>query len=371
MFTQAYYFDTNVLRQLSRGTANVEFIRLRDVARHGDDPTRKVLFVPSVVVKELTHHWIQDVHEEIESLDKASRNLGHMLARTVTYEQPQDVEGNVHRLVTEFLNSAEIEVIQIPNIPVESLVDMAVKKEAPFEEKREKGFRDAVIMFTILDHMERNQISNATLISADRIFNHEAVFKRFENRGFRLSVAKTVVEAKEQRMKEVDEAITTYIDGMERELKVFLSTKREQIFEFIHKNTRISESFLRGGGLFQPKDDLFGTVIKKILAYRPKEVSKVYLGLISTKEPVPQGFTGITFTVSLEIDLLIEDLRLTVFDQPTLALSSLDEFEKVRYSVPTGIEAQKTVVREITVEALLSKENGQYADLRIIKVLSY
>lgn len=370
MFTQAYYFDTNVLRQLSRGTANVEFIRLRDVARHGDDPTRKVLFVPSVVVKELTHHWIQDVYEEIENLDKASRNLGHMLARTVNYEHPQDVERDVDKLVAEFLNSTEIEVIQIPNIPVESLVDMAVKKEAPFEEKKEKGFRDAVIMFTILDHMETNQISNATLISADRIFSHEAVLKRFESKGFRLSVAKTVVEAKEQRMKEVDEAISVYIDGMERELKVFLSSKRQQIFEFIHKNTRISESFLRGG-LFQPKDDLLGTVIKKILAYRPKEVSKVYIGLISTKEPVPQGFTGITFTVSLEIDLLIQDLRLTIFDPPTLALSSLDEFEKVRYSVPTGIEAQKTVVREITVEALLSKENGQYADLQIIKLLSY
>ena len=370
MFTQAYYFDTNVLRQLSRGTASVDFIRLRDIARHAHEPARKVLFAPSVVVKELTHRWVQDVYEEIESLDKASRNLGHMLARTIKYEQPKDIENIVDKLVTEFIASAGIAVIQTPNIPVETLVDMAVKKEAPFEVKKEKGFRDAVIMFTIIEHMQTNRISNATLISADHIFNHEAVLRRFERMDLRLSVAKTVAEAKEQRMREIDEVITTYIDGMERELKAFLSTKTEQIFEFIHENTRISDSFLRGG-LFQPKEDLLGAVIKKVLAYRPKEVSKVYVGLLSTTEPVPEGFTGVTFTVSLEIDLLIEDVALNVFNPPTLALSSLEEFERVRYSVPTGTEGQKTVVRDVTVEALISKENGRYTDLQLSKVLSY
>jgi len=365
----AIYFDTNALNQLVHGETNVDFIELRQVSKE-----RVGLFAPDVVVRELVHHRQLEALEQMARIRQASQSLRRLLFReSHDYEDVKDVEDTVRTGVLAFLGSLEILTIPTPQIELEVLLDMAIKKDPPFEEKREKGFRDSVILFTILQHMQNNHFSSAILVSGDQVFGHKGVLERFRRRSISISVAKNVNHALEIYKTQIEEALSSFIEETAEQIKSFLGSRFRDISDYIFEHGEISESFIRGG-LFGTSEELLGTTVKKILAVHPKAVSRVRLGLVSKEddEAVPPGWKGITFSVSLDIDLLVNTLRLHDLFGPRVPIAALEAFEKVKYTyAPPNPDEQITVQRELTIQALLKGLAGTYTDLQLVKVLSY
>jgi PIN domain len=63
-----------------------------------------------------------------------------------------------------------IKVLPLPKIEIETLVRMSIDGTPPFEEKAsEKGFRDAVTMFSILEEIENRTEDHALVITGDAL----------------------------------------------------------------------------------------------------------------------------------------------------------------------------------------------------------
>lgn len=368
MLPRAIYFDTNALNQLTHGEANVDFVELRQISQG-----RSGLFVADVVVRELIQLRFREALEQINKIKQGSQRLGHLLFRkSFGYERAESVEETISKEIINFLHSLEIDTIPTPNIPLETLIEMAIKKHPPFEEKREKGFRDSVILFSILEHVQNNQFLSAMLVTGDQKFS-QAIIDRFEMCSLDIVTAKNISEAVEKYKAELENQITSLAEEKSRNIKAFLQTQFQAISDYIYEHAEISESFLRGG-MFNIRDDMVGTTIKKIVAFRPKEVSKVHLGLLlkPQNEAVPAGFRGITFTVATDIDLIVNQLTLADLFPPKISVTALEEFEKAKYvSAPPLSDEQMTVNRELTLQAQIKEENETYSDLQILQVLSY
>lgn len=362
---EAVYFDTNVLRQVSKGVSNVEFIELR---KHLD-LIKASLFVPDVVVKEWIQQRVEEVLEQIQNLRKGFRKLGHLLNREPgKYEEPKGFDVTLDAEMRQYLDSAGIKPVPTPrNIPVETLIGMAVKKVAPFERGGEKGFRDTIILFTIIEHMKGSGYTNAILLSADKIFTEDVVTNRLKNEGLNVLVAKNLADANGQVEKLIDEAIKFITEEEEQAIKSFLVKHSTQIFDYVLKNAGVSEQFLSERGGFFGLDH-----IESVLAVRPKEISKVSLGHTVRKEPFPKDVQPITISVSTEFDLLVREYALQwFFNPPKFPISEPESFQKTRFQSPTPSLKQKTVTREITVEATIQKTDGNYSNLQLQRVLTY
>lgn len=364
--SDAVYLDTNVLIDLSHGDTNVDFIELRSLLERG----HVGLFVPETVVKEFIQHRIKDTLDQIERLKAASRKIGRLLGRDpLTHEEPQDVEATINEKMMNYLQNAGIEVIRTPNIPLETLIDMAVKKQPPFEEKGEKGFRDAVILFSIMDHMKTNSFSNAILVSVDPIFTHNEVIDRFKEKGQNILIGKSFAEAKDQVKKQIDTSLKAQAEKKKKDLISFLSTQSELIFDYILKNAGASEDFLKGEFLASGS---FSGAIKKVLAIRPKDIPDVVCGHLIKEKIFEKGDESITFSVLTELDLLVEQhgLLTALAKRPRFRLSVPEGLEKLRSGYPESTSRQLTVVRYINVEAWVSKDNNHYSRIKLLRIMS-
>jgi len=295
--------------------------------------------------------------------------LGRLLHRKpLEYEKLREVVSTINSIMNNYLYSANIQVVPTPkNIKIETLIEMAIKKEAPFEEK-DKGFRDTIILFTIIEHMLSNKLSNAILVSGDRIFSHEDVANRLKENGLNIIVSNNIKEAKEKLKSIISDVVKIIIDKEKEELKAFLNKRSEEIFKFVLEKAEISEFFLKGG--FITSEDIPGS-IKKVLSVRPIEISDVNPGLTFSDKQPPQGYEFVTFSVLTEFDLVIQQSGLAALFGPRFPLSSLEVFERLSYEPQKLIETQKTIKRNITVEALIAKKNDQYADLQLLRCVTF
>jgi predicted nucleic acid-binding protein len=366
LLSDAVYLDTNVLIDLSHGDTSVDFIELRSLL----ELHHVGLFVPETVVKEFIQYRIKDTLDQIERLKAASRKIGRLLGRDpLSHEEPQDVEATINEKMMNYLRDTGIEMVKTPDIPLETLIDMAVKKQPPFEEKGEKGFRDAVILFSIIDHMKTNIFSDAILVSVDPIFNHKEIIDRFKEKGQNVLIGKSFAEAKDQVKRQMDANLRVQGTQRKKDIKSFLNTQFETISDYVLKNAGSTEDFLKGEFL---ASGTFSGAIKKVLAIRPREISDAICGYLKKSEPPEEGCESITFSVSTELDLLVEQhgMLTALAKRPRFKLSAPEGLEKLRSGYPESALRQITVVRYINIEARVSKDNDHYSKIKLLRIIS-
>lgn len=368
----AIYFDTNILLRLSHDISDVDFIEMRHVSRE----LHIELFAPRVVIREWINKQECKIIDLMSRMKETSQNLGRLLGRSpIEYEELDEVTNCVNKRAMEYLDKAGIKEIPLPkNVQLDTLIEMAVKREAPFEEKGEKGFRDAVILFSIIEHMQANIFAGAILISADKIFTHDYVTARFKNAGLNILVKESFADAKQYINEHIDLLIKSYNETKKKEIKLFLDTKFSDISEYVLQNAKISPLFLQSGGLAGLLSDeknlgLLDT-IKKIKRITPKEISDVSQDILFSEETLEEGAQGVTFSVAVEFTLATEQYN-PYSNQPKFSLSIPEDFERIRYESPLPNETEKIIVRNISLEAIISKKGDSYSDLQILRVNAY
>jgi len=370
---KAIYLDTNILFQLGHGKVREQFLELKEVSRN----IKVDIFVPEIVFEERINQIKREILEAIEKLDSASRRLCRILGREpLKYENPpEDVDTWSKDNVTIFLKDAGIKMIPTPeNLSLDTIIKMAIKKEPPFEEKEIKdkkvltGFNDTIILFTIIEHMKANAFPYAFIVSADKIFQDENVINRFKKSGLNISILEGVDDAKNKLNTQIEDALASIIAEKKKKIKDFLNTKSDEIFKYVIKNARVNKSFVRGTGLerFQLP---YNITIKKILGTRPKEISSVFPGHISTQKVEVGKVEPITFSVAVEFDVFVRDT--SSLKEPRVSLASIEDLEEMVGSYYEWSEYQEIITRDITVEAEIIKENDHYSELKLLRVITY
>jgi hypothetical protein len=111
---------------------------------------------------------------------------------------------------------------------------MAVEKIPPFELKKEKGFRDSAIMFTIIDFAKKFDSEDLhLLISSDSVFHMKEVLDRFKSEKVRIVSFKSIDEARKPLEKLLSEEIAKQRAERSETLRSFLEENQEQIAKYM------------------------------------------------------------------------------------------------------------------------------------------
>ena len=144
--------------------------------------------------------------------------------------------------------------------------------------------------------------------------------------------------------------------------KAFLTSRFAQISSFVLANKNITERFIRGSW-FRPEEQLpLGVIPRRVGEVRPREVGSVLPGLVLGKMDLPAGFEPVTFSVIVELDLVVERFRA----EGETAITSMGE---IVFGVPSPLarDEELMVTRHVTVEGGLREENGEYIDLKLVQ----
>lgn len=284
------YLETSVLKPLPLGVVNAELERLLVLAQ---------AFGCSVFVPEVSYlEWLRQRQDYLDRLLHHSHKSMEDLAQTFGFslqedqiKQMQAMRDALDGKTRQILNERGVVVLETPQIELRTLIDMAVKKIRPFEEKGEKGFMDSVALFTILEQAKKDQVGSHLLVAHDQVYRHSDAAKLSEQYGVELVVIESIfaaVEELENYAKLVQRAIAEY---NKQRLRDFLQGEIVRISDFIKQNAEFTSSALNQGGRlggFMPQ--ILG--VTDIAALAIGEVTRGTL-----PEEADQGRVKISFSV--------------------------------------------------------------------------
>lgn len=153
--------------------------------------------------------WAEYVRQRVDKIDVLTRDLQTIGSRLGEWDQnPQNIltahselgqfRETIGKLYEQRAREAGIQILTLPSIDVSRLLRMSIERIPPFEgsreDKSEKGFRDALIMFTILENIRGRPEDYSLVVTNDRrmsegLDRHAAEFKT------ELAVVSTLDEA--------------------------------------------------------------------------------------------------------------------------------------------------------------------------------
>jgi hypothetical protein len=172
-YFRGVYLDTNVLTRgqqwpLPSIMLN-NFLRLAELCGINR-------YLPEPVLREAEEHWSREVKEGITGLLRAAVQL-ERLAKPVecesTLQHPtaENLLEKYRSLVDAAIRKYSITRIPFTKRTVEEVFGFATNYLLPFGPKGEgKGFQDAVILLSILDHINTSPTDNALFITSDKDF---------------------------------------------------------------------------------------------------------------------------------------------------------------------------------------------------------
>ncbi len=199
------------------------------------------LFSTSLIVDELVQEYSEGLTENNAALERARDGFARrgFVVPTVTWptameqvqaELPQRVRGN--------LESYGVTILPNEQVNQERLLRMAVRKELPFTEKGEKGFRDSIIVFTVLAHARANGWGNIMVVS-----NDDAIRRSFssipEAEGIQIQI-----------VNDIDGAVKAIDDFVDNILRQFEVSRKAACREAVLRERERVEEFIREKGVF-------------------------------------------------------------------------------------------------------------------------
>ena len=163
------YFDSNELLSNGWPDLSVKLSNLLYVGRGwGIQP-----FIPEAVLDETESHWWRAVEARTSSLDSAKKEI-ERLARPiecyVNIEQTnlEELRSRYQLYREQTLEDYGIKVVPYPDRRVEFFFQRATRYLMPFEKQGEgKGFQDAVILQSVLEHLQANPELRGVLLTKD------------------------------------------------------------------------------------------------------------------------------------------------------------------------------------------------------------
>lgn len=352
---KALYVDTNALLALPDSLATEPMAEVVDLANR----LAMGLFVPQLCVDEWTSHRTADAVKVMNRILGDAKRIGSLLDRSALECEAipmDDLCRSVRDNLIQRLNSIGFQTIPTPDVELSKLLEMFVAKEPPFGDG-DKGFKDAVILESILHHSsEANSFDHIMFLTSDKRFAHPAIGKRFADVGVALRLI-----GGERLLSSASTALKESLDTAAKDLMVqtweratdFARQHEAEIFDFVLKNATLSMSLLKGYARGHERDEndkkLDYSRIESIGTARPTAIVSAF-PMPSSSHERSDGRTSFVITVEIEIDVTI--LWPNVFAEPRVAIENASALveEQGSWHRPER-EETLTLKREVTVHA--------------------
>jgi hypothetical protein len=242
------FLESNILFKLGPRLENVDFVELLQLR----DSLKFDLSVAEVSWREYLRQREKEIRECLARIRQCRGDLSKHDQQSDELEKAEEKVlvhlGNLARHFGAKAQNLGITVVPLPLVDVRQLLEMSLACDPPFEETKEKGFRDALIMFTVLENIAKHPEDNALVITDDKRLT-EGLRLQAPKFQTQLSVAASLQEAvlqiynglsvsyRERRRREADEA------------KNMLLKYRNEISESVQQVRELTEDDLGQGVL--------------------------------------------------------------------------------------------------------------------------
>jgi hypothetical protein len=200
------------------------------------------LYMPIVVEQELEAQFVRAVQNVFDSFASNYKELTKLCRDVIKIDvdgsRPSDDE-----LRTAFRDRSQqlkshFGILNIPltTVTAEVLIDMAISRNAPFEEydlgkkKQVVGLQDAAILFSIIEHMKTAEKGDrCALVSEDGIFHKAGTRQIMENYGVKLQLCKNARAVYDDLFDHVMDVLRAAWQAEMDQVQVSLNEQKDQL----------------------------------------------------------------------------------------------------------------------------------------------
>jgi hypothetical protein len=384
----AIYLDTNILRKIPFQSASPEYNKIRTLIRKikSLENIDIKIYIPEVVALEYADWITTEKIKDYNNYKKLIKVLNNFFkTEEFTFKEIYNIDEKISIAVDHFFERNALQKIGIAeNISIRQLINMAIENRAPFQKagtstKGDKGFKDTIILYSIIEHMKSTCCNNAVFISEDNIFSDTNIKKTLSDDKLKLVVTVNFDGAANilsKHIRRVLGVLDDYYDEEGLEYLSFLYPRFKEISEFIISNFDYNnEEFIRINEQGLP---LFSGSIKSLKITPLNNIKDaVYdYGYYCdengyNKLDLPEDKSvHIVFKVPIQIDVCFED-NMTVkylydYNKPEILPQTQKEKiinEPLQPLKP--VSRQLRIIKEVYLE---SKITYQWSDLEIIGI---
>lgn len=374
LLPQAIYFDANILRGIPISLESAEIITLCELAQRFDFR----LFVPELAANEYFKYIQNHVGTQVTKYQEAAKYLGNLVNR----DNQTNIRLNNSELNTKAidqqkkkLNKLGIQIIPSPRLDI--LQTCKKFFDEPLVYNGKEGFKDVVIIESVLGHAVSENLNRIVFVSKDSAFKQSGIIKHFSDSGIELRVASDGREYSEvlsclvQNIKDkIKQSRLELLTNKQILAKDFLNSNKDKIQSFISKNAKVDRS------LWTPKSILRKALgeyndqlpvlskIEKINEIRLMDIKDVFPGF---REGAENRYT-MDFSAVLEFDVVISYLN---YQEPSWSIADFPQkSEFATISPETSFESRKlkrTFYVHASVEAKSALED-KFMDLQLEEI---
>lgn len=368
---QFLYLDTNILWSFSISFNHPLLQILLEVAR---------LWGFKVAIPEVAYlEWLQKKKEDIENDLKRIETSIINLKEKYLFEEielenvtaPKILE-HAKTILDQNLKDRDITILETGEIELDRLINMSILKVKPFEKKGEKGFRDSVILFSILNH-SKGLNKDCWFITNDKVFISDDVTKIAEERGIKLVIFESIQEFKETFEKIKLKIIKEVRKERLAKLKDFLMSKKGDIEEFVKKEAKFDLTALNMfiKSQFPDYTEVLRTIhspprrtttsnITKLNGIELLDITAPSLPIETDKEVVP-----VYFNVKLKLVVTVEKVFAPVFEE-RININGIESSYSERSA--TGQITFEEIEAVFPVYGAFKIKEGEYTELALTHI---
>ena len=201
---------------------------------------------------------LRQLRSSLEKLGQSPDELNAIEARLIALEK------NLTTVFEEKLASLGIIVLPLAKRDLEELLHMSIENLPPFEETHEKGFRDSLIMFSILETIKNHPERNALVVCADKRLG-EGLLARQAEYGTVVNVFQDIGMANAHILGLVDEVLSARRTKEKQEAKELLLKYRLEIEKAVDS--------IREFSFFEIPSTPLGGPVERILSFKFNDVN--------------------------------------------------------------------------------------------------
>lgn len=317
------------------------------------------LFLPEPVEVELEHKWVRTLETNRSRLEDCAKEFNRQIARVgkselaLTTPNVEDVLAKYKMTVDALKKKWQLQPVPFTSRPVTDFFRMAARKQLPFEEK-DKGFRDTVILFSVIDHLQKTPEVTGWLGSSDGVFKRTDIKEFIKVAGTQLLVYDKVNDLLDAVRGIVADVVKFVWQADEKKALAALRAELPRIQEFVSTNLQVSELDIQPAyGLLTRLERVEVLDITKVRTPLPTK--------LRSDAPVP-----ILAEIALKLHIIV---RMLPVPSPRLLkvgeMSSLNLLSTAE-DLPAGyIATEETIERDAEIEATASVSGDVYTNVQL------
>jgi len=290
------YFDTSILVSSNWPRISAGLERIFELCHL----LRVDLVLPKPVEDELEVYWLETFRDKCRKTYNANEDVkkyvGEILEDEWALNLPSEeiAMDGYRKLMQEVVAKWKIASVPLTARNIDEVFKFAVQHHAPFA-KEDKGFKDAIIYLSVIDHLAETPSVAGAFVSADKIFRDSRVGELAKSTGVSLPTYSNTDELYNELMSWLEGAMKAEWEKDKQQAEEAMKQRIEDIEKFLLETLEFSENEI---GLGRRLVVVQGLKVKGI-----RNVKTPPLTERIENEPVK-----ISFDTQLEVNVITERL---------------------------------------------------------------